>query len=345
MSFATPSHWQTLFVFTRMSFEHSHRHVGLWLLGLTLPIVLLSMLGYARLLHAPAPLTQIGIAADLPFLPTQLGLDQTVFQIQPEVSKPGELVRRADLRIGIERATDGAIVVHSSASDQPLGLLIKQRVELSEPGWTVRQEIARDDQRALQYLPSILVISLLNIGLLLAGAKLSRERSTHSLRIFQVLPLPFWTYVLAEWITKLVLGSMATILALLAASLLMGAELSLRQLTLVLMVSALISTAFIGLGVAVACLVQDHGRALGIFVAVNLLLAVFGDLFFASEKYLITELVALVLPSSYGADLLRGLILDQGFQLAPTLSILYLLVFSALMFGFAARKLGRRAGA
>ena len=84
------------------------------------------------------------------------------------------------------------------------------------------------------FLPAIIIMSLLNLGLFTTGAKVLQERSASTLRLYRMLPLPFWTYFAAEFLTKLLLALGITLVFLLCAVALLDTGLGLERWLLTL---------------------------------------------------------------------------------------------------------------
>lgn len=327
--------WRAIVLFAQMSTSYFRRNTISLVMTLAIPVIFLLLYSYAYYLSAPASKVGIGIASNLPLLSGQLDLAADSFRIAPDLEDAEAAVRKEQQRFGIARATDGAIVIFTNKFDRPIAELLMHQISASNKDASVRLNFVDAQASPLFFLPSIIIMSLLNLGLFTAGAKVLQERAASTLRLYRMLPLPFWTYFTAEFLTKLVLGLAITVLFLLCASLLLDTGLTWQRVALTLATAGLVSAAFVSLGLAIACVLGRYSSGVHVFTVVNLIIVFFGDLFFPASKFPLTKMIAMMMPTTYSVDLFKGLILNTPFRIAPLGSVAYLVGFSVVMFAIA----------
>lgn len=337
--------WPVFFAFVRMSVTYFRRNGMSLAMTLAVPVLFLVLYSYAYYLSTPSYRISIGIAESVPQayaenLRKALGEDMFTLKTLPDRDLDKEINEgKARLAVRLDSATQRPIV-HASKFDRPWSELLLQ-VLMAPPSELApalrQQQVQLVDQgnSPLFFLPSVILMSLLNLGLFTTGAKILQERASGTLRLYRMLPAPVWTYFAAELVTKLFLASVLIAVFLAAASLLLDIRLSLGLVARVLAAGLCCATAFIALGIAIGCSLGRYSSGIHVFTLVNILVLFLGDLFFAASKFSLTKAVALCLPTTYSADIIKSLLLDVPNRFPYWVSFGYLVLFSLLAFAVA----------
>jgi len=326
------SDFRAVTLFSGMSVAYFRRNMISLVMTLAIPVVFLLLYSYAYYLSAPA--TRVGVVFDttVPLLASELKLDEEAFNLRHGAEDAIQDVRREKARIGISRLDAETVQIAAYRMDRPLVAILAQRIGMLQPELKVQPLWVDAETSPLFFLPAIIIMSLLNLGLFTTGAKVLQERSASTLRLYRMLPLPFWTYFAAEFLTKLLLAVGITLVFLLCAVALLDTGLGLDRWLLTLVASIPVAAAFVSFGLAIACLLPNYSSGVHVFTVVNLVIVFFGDLFFPASKFPLTEAIARVMPTSYSVDLFKGLILNTEFRIDPWVSVGFLLIFAAVMF-------------
>lgn len=346
---ATASPTRTLPVFlafARMSINYFRRNGISLAMTLAVPIMFLVLYSYSYYLSTPAFRLKVGISASMPqayatTLREALGDELFTLTTIPE-SAAANSINEGKSRLVVTMDTrSGLPVVHAAKYDRPLAdlllqVLIGKRDDVSEALRKQHFRLIEQGNSPMFFLPSIILMSLLNLGLFTTGAKILQERSSGTLRLYRMLPAPVWTYFAAELVTKLLLASLLIAVFLVAAGVLFDIQFSWLLSAKVMAAGLICATAFIALGIALGSSLNRYSSGMHVFTLVNLLVVLLGDLFFSASRFSLTKLIALCLPTTYGADILKSVLLDIPNRFPYWASLGFLVAFSVIAFTVAA---------
>ena len=144
-----------------------------------------------------------------------------------------------------------------------------------------------------------------------------------------MLPAPLWHFFGAELLGKMLLGLLQSIAFVALSSLLTGVALPLASVAMALLVCILSLTCLLSMGIALGSMLKTFSSGAHVFTVVNLLTVFFGDLFFPASDFAATRPIALLLPTTYCADLLRHFMLGYDLRFPWWLSLIYVAFFTA----------------
>lgn len=337
--------WPIFLAYLRMSLSYFRRNGISLVMTLALPVLFLVLYSYSYFLNAPTMRISISIAESVPqHYAERLAktLDDSLFTLKtvPDAALDKSINDgKARLALRLDPHSQ-QLIVHTSKYDRAWSDLLLQA--LSAPS-DANQRALREQHIKLvgeeggprAFLPGVILMSLLNLGLFTTGAKILQERASGTLRLYRMLPAPMWLYFAAELVSKLLLASVLILLFLVAANLLVDLPLTVSGVLQTLLAGLCCATAFIALGIAIGCSLGRYSSGIHVFTVVNLLLLFLGDMFFAASKYTLTKMIAMSLPTTYSADILKSLMLDLPQRFPYWASFGFLALFSLLAFAIA----------
>jgi len=339
--FPASGHWAVFRSFLSMSFQHFRRNgVGL-AMTLAIPLVFLLLYGYSYLLSTPQRTIQVGLLpAAVDAHEWREALPGTSFKIQViEPDKLDEHLRAADPPLILDRDPEsGKAIIHAAPYRRPAAELMLRAIDavpFSDDMLEGRLHVAPPVHAPFFMLPAIMVMALLNVGLFAAGAKILQERARGTLRLFRMLPVSIGWYFAAELIAKLVIA-MAIIIGYLGIAVIMyDLELLWQQIFEISLISLLLASVFVAMGLALASILKSHSVGIHAFTVCNLLILFLGDLFFNASRFPMTKWISLLLPTPYGLDLMRHSMFETPLHFPAGLSILVLFIWLVMMMAIA----------
>lgn len=194
--------------------------------------------------------------------------------------------------------------------------------------------ITRNDKSSFAFLPGLLIMSLMNLALFTTGAKLLHDRSSGTLRLFRLFPVPLYVFFSAETATKLLLALAQSILFILLGDFLLELHLSMETVLNSVLVSCLCALSLLSFGIALGSNLRSYSSGIHMFTIFNLLMIFMGDLMFPNSTFPATRAFSFLLPATHCVNLLRQTMLDYPASFSTTASISYLLIFTILMWAW-----------
>jgi len=336
--FQISGRWLVFKSFLSMSFLHFRRNgVGL-AMTLAVPLMFLLLYGYSYLLSTPQQSITIGL------LPAAVeahdwrealpGKSFNLKEIKPE--KLADHLHEGSPPLILDRdLVSGKAVIHAAPYWRPAAELMLRAIDAapgSDRSLGERIYLADPGYSPFLMLPAIMVMALLNIGLFTAGPKILQERARGTLRIFRMLPISISWYFWAELTTKLMIA-MAIIAGYLGLSIFMfNLTMTWQQIFVVTLISLLLASVFVAMGFALASVLRSHSVGIHAFTVCNLLVVFLGDLFFSASKFPVTKWISLLLPTTYGMDLIRHSMFEASlhFPIVVSICVLFVWLFSML---------------
>ncbi len=185
------------------------------------------------------------------------------------------------------------------------------------PALAVATESLQTDEitAAAYFVPSILAMALMQLGVF-SAIPLVQQRENHILKRLSATPLPRWTLVGSNVVTRLVIAAVQTVLIVGIGYVLFDVRI-LGSPLLVALIVVLGSSAFIALGYVIASFAPTEDAANGLTSIVQFPLMFLSGIFFPLEfmpealRY-----VAYLLPLTYLGDALRQVMVG-GSPLVP----------------------------
>jgi len=324
-----------------MSFLHFRRNgVGL-AMTLAIPLVFLLLYGYSYLLSTPQQTITIGLLpAAVDAHEWREALPGTSFKtkaITPE--KLAEHLREGSPPLILDRDPDnGKAIIHAAPYWRPAAELMLRAIDAvptSNGMLENRVHVVDPGHAPFFMLPAIMVIALLNVGLFTAGAKILQERARGTLRMLRMLPVSIGWYFGAELVVKLMIAAVIIIAYLGIAILMFGLELTWQQAFEIALLSLLLTSVFVAMGLALASVLRSHSVGIHAFTVCNLLILFLGDLFFNASRFPLTKWISLILPTPYGMDMMRHSMFGTPLHFPAAVSIAMLFAWLALMMAVA----------
>ncbi len=339
-------HLAVFFAHIRLSFSYFQRNGVSLIMTLAVPVLFLVLYSYSYYLSVPNQRIEISVAASVPAISAahlEQALDKDLFVLTrvPDAELERS-VSDGKARLAVEmKAGTAQFSVHASKfdrafSDLVLHVLNNPAASAPTPRHIGEIHILDEGSGPLFFLPSIILMSLLNLGLFTTGSKTLQERASGTLRLYRMLPTPMWTYFAAELITKLLLATLLIGVFLAAATLLLDIRLGFAVALKATCAGLICASAFIAMGIAIGCTLGRYSSGVHVFTLVNLLMMFLGDLFFSASKFSLTKAIALCLPTTYSADILKSILLEVPNRFPYWISFGYLVCFSVLAFAVAA---------
>jgi len=294
-----------------MSFQHFRRNgVGL-AMTLAIPLGFLLLYGYSYLLSTPQRTISVGLLpAAVEAYEWREALPGTSFKIQEVTSeKLNDHLREGNPPLILDRDIDSGLpIVYAAPYWRPAAELLLRAIDAvpaPDNALETRVHVADPGHSPFFMLPAIMMMALLNVGLFTAGAKILQERARGTLRMLRMLPVSIGWYFCAELVTKLIIA-VAIIIGYLGIAILMfNLELMWRQIFEIALISLLLASVFVAMGLALASVLRSHSVGIHAFTVCNLLILFLGDLFFNASRFPLTKWISLLLPTPYGMDLMR----------------------------------------
>lgn len=261
-------------------------------------------------------------------------LPQGVARAVPRATDAAEMLRSGvQVAVDKDEATQ-KVIVYAAPSNLPIARMLAwglsmpadSQARTAEP-FEVRTY--SDPMSPLSFLPGVLLMSILNLALFTTGTKLLQERSQGTLRLFRMLPAPLWHFFGAELLGKMLLGLLQSIAFVALSSMLTGIALPLASVALALLVCILSLTCLLSAGIALGSMLKTFSTGMHVFTIVNLVAVFFGDVFFPASDFAATRPLALLIPTTYCADLLRHFMLGYDLRFPWWLSMSYVSFFTA----------------
>jgi len=324
-----------------MSFQHFRRNgVGL-AMTLVVPLVFLLLYGYSYLLSTPQRTLSVGL------LPPALeahewreALPGTSFKIQtvPQ-EKLAEHLREGSPPLILDRdPVNGKALIHAAPYWRPAAELMLRAIDAapsSERMFEERIHIVDPGHAPFFMLPAIMLMALLNLGLFAEGTKILQERARGTLRMLRMLPVSIGWYFGAELVVKLMIAAVIIIAYLGIAILMFGLELTWQQAFEIALLSLLLTSVFVAMGLALASVLRSHSVGIHAFTVCNLLIFFLGDLFFNASRFPLTKWISLLLPTPYGMDMMRHSMFDTPLHFPVAVSIAMLFAWLVVMMAIA----------
>jgi len=333
--------WPVFNSFLSMSFLHFRRNAVGLAMTLAIPLAFLLLYGYSYLLSTPQKIITVGLlpaAADAHEWREALpGINFELKEVKPEKLEDHLHEGEPALILDRDLASGKAIIYASPYWEAAAELMLRaiDAIPAQDSNLDARIHVAEPKDSPFYMLPAIMVMALLNIGLFTTGAKILQERAQGTLRVFRMLPISIGWYFCAELTVKLVI-SVAIIAGYLGLSMLMfKLELTWQQTFEVTLISLLLASVFVAMGLALASVLRSRSVGIHAFTVCNLLIIFLGDLFFNASQFPVTKWISLLLPTPYGMDLMRHSMFDTSLYFPVAVSVLVLLTWLIVMLAIA----------
>ncbi len=314
-------------------------HQNLVSLTMTMGVPLLFMVVYAFNVRATGgePSLAVGFAPGVPAAVQQRveALHLRGLVIAPVQVGAAEALRTNQVRFYFDRdPQSGQTVISSAPFDRPIAQLLERAINSSAvPAADAIELRAQTPPRSaseLAFVPAIIVMSMLNLGLFTAGAKLLQDRSSGALRLYRSLPMSLGVVIGAEFVTKLSLAVLQAAFFVGLAYLIYPIDTTLTTALAVIAVATLTSLPFFAAGYAMGAMLPSYSKGIHLFTATNLLMLFLGDIVAPTSSYEATRAVSFLMPTTHAVSLLRDAMLDVKPTYAMLTSIGYLTAFVLL---------------
>jgi ABC-2 type transport system permease protein len=317
-------------------------------LAMTFALPLFFLIVYSFAYFVTSPPAQISIAVTPRALETadkQISrLPGDAVKVVPSTLNAMDMIRSGSVQVAIEEDDlKGGFTIYSTPSSAPLARLLAWAMEhtttadpASVPAIAVR--VYSDPMSPVSFLPGVLLMSILNLALFTTGSKLLQERSSGTQRLLRMLPLKTWQVLAGDLLGKLAIGILQSMVFIGIAIFLTRVPLSATAIAMALLICLVAMVCLLAFGSAVGAALGSYSNGVHLFTAINLLVVFFGDLFFPASSFAATRPLALLIPTTYCADVLRHFILGVDTQFPGWLSVGYVLVFTGGCIAFGVRR-------
>jgi ABC-type multidrug transport system permease subunit len=320
-----------------MSLGYYQSNIVSLVMTFALPLFFLVVYSFAYFVTSPSEQIRVGVTPlASEFVDSQISrLPQKTVKVVSSALHATDMLRGGDVQVAIEaEGLSHKIIVYSTPPSAPVARLVawamarQTAVVDASAAPAIEVRLYSDPMAPLNFLPGVLLMSILNLALFTAGSKLLQERSAGTLRLLRMLPLTTCQVLAADLLGKLAIGILQSIAFIGIAIFLTKVTLSATALAMGLLVCVFAIVCLLAFGVALGGALSSYSNGVHLFTAINLVVVFFGDLFFPASAFAATKPLALLIPTTYLADLLRHFILGADTRFPSWLSASYVLAFT-----------------
>ena len=331
--------------FIKMNFAYYRTHLVSLFMTLGLPLVFLVIYSFAYMSSSAPSKVQVALSpsAQRALAGYMGGIPSDAVHIVPTSQSAKDALKSMPVQVAIDKdGKTGKLTVYASPPVSGLAHLLAWTLEqqpnkVTPTAQQVQVHAYQDPMSPLSFLPGVLLMSILNLSLFTTGTKILQERAQGTLRLFRMLPSPFWAFLGAELLGMLVISLIQSVIFIILALLVTGIVLPLKAIVLAVLVAILATACLLSLGIALGSWLGSFSSGVHAFTLTNLLIVFLGDLFFPASSYAATKPIALILPTTYCADMLRNVMFGHELHFPLVFSIGYICIFTAACTFFASR--------
>jgi hypothetical protein len=339
-----PSHW--IWPLAGLSLGYYQSNLISLVMTFALPLFFLIVYSFTYFISASPSQINVGVTSSaLNFVEDEIsGVPQGTVKIVPGATRAAELIRNSGVQIVFD--TDDVsheVVAYATPSSMSVARILVSSMRARAAGGTlptpaIEVRLHADPMSPVAFLPGVLLMSILNLGLFTTGSKLLQERSSGTLRLLRMLPLQLWQVLAVDLAGKFAIGLLQSVVFIILAVFLTRVALSPATVAMSLLVCGLAMLCTLAFGTALGGALMSFSGGVHVFTAVNLVVVFFGDVFFPASAFSATKPLALLIPTTYCADFLRHFMLGTDTQFPWWLSISYVLLFTAACCAFAVQR-------
>ncbi|WP_045758543.1 ABC transporter permease [Xanthomonas albilineans] len=298
-----------------------------------LPLVFMVIYSFAYFVNAAPPTVVVGVSSDaqVDMADHFKQIPSDMLQVVPSEKHAGELLATGAAQVAFDRdPATHKVTAYAAPGYMPLARILAWTLAGAGTGRQGMMAVSqiKDPRAPLSFLPSILLMSILNLALFTTGVKLLEERAQGTLRLFRMLPSPSSYFFYAELLTKLVLGIVQSIGFIALSVAITNTGLSMAACGAMLALCAFVTVVLLPLGLLLGSILKSFSNGVHVFTIINMFVMFFGDLFFPASSFAATKPIALLIPTTYASDLMRHAVLGSDLHFPWQWSCSYMVVFA-----------------
>jgi hypothetical protein len=331
----SPASW--IWPLAGMSLGYYQSNIVSLVMTFALPMFFLIVYSFTYLINASPAKIRVGVAPRaLDFVEEQISrVPPETVKIVPSTLRAKDMIRNSGVQIAIdEDELSHSIVAYATPSSASIARLLIWSMRPVAAGNTsftpaIEVRLYSDPMSPVSFLPGVLLMSILNLALFTTGSKLLQERSSGTLRLLRMLPLRQWQVLAADLLGKAAIGIVQSLVFIAIAVFLTKVSLSAISVAMALVVCVFAMLCLLAFGAALGGALSSFSSGVHVFTAINLIVVFFGDVFFPASAFSATRPLALLIPTTYCADLLRHFMLGLETRFPWWVSTCYIALFTA----------------